>query len=50
LFDLLNKVALDAILAPGKSYEVDVAQAHLGHTQTQDLLIFDRNYPLKFRV
>ena len=25
LFDLLNHIALDAILAPGKSYEVDLA-------------------------
>lgn len=45
LFDLLNDVALDAVLAPGKSYEVDVAEQHLGQTQPQDLLIFDRNYP-----
>ena len=45
LFDLLNNVALDAVLAPGKAYEVDLAQAHLVHTQADDLLIFDRNYP-----
>jgi hypothetical protein len=45
LFDLLNNVALDAVLAPGKSYEVDLAKEHLGQTQAHDLLIFDRNYP-----
>lgn len=45
LFDLLNEIALDAILAPGKSYEVDLARRQLAHTQPGDLLIFDRNYP-----
>lgn len=45
LFDLLNEIALDAILAPGKSYEVDLARSQLAHTQPGDLLIFDRNYP-----
>ncbi len=45
LFDLLNDIAIDAVLAPGKSYEVDLARAHLVHTQADDLLIFDRNYP-----
>lgn len=45
LFDVLNHIALDAILAPGKSYEVDLALAHLAYTRPNDLLIFDRNYP-----
>jgi len=45
LYDLLNNVALDAVLAPGKSYEVDLARSHLAYTQAGDLLIFDRNYP-----
>ena len=45
LYDLLNHIAIDAILAPGKSYEVDLAQRHLEHTRPDDLLIFDRNYP-----
>ncbi len=45
LFDVLNHIALDAVLAPGKSYEVDLAQAHLAYVQPHDLLIFDRNYP-----
>jgi hypothetical protein len=45
LYDLLNNIALDAVLAPGKSYEVDLAQGHLAHTQAGDVLIFDRNYP-----
>ena len=45
LFDLLNDIALDAILAPGKSYEVELARKHLVQTQPGDLLIFDRNYP-----
>lgn len=45
LYDVLNEIALDAILGPGKAYEVDLARAHLAHTQTGDLILFDRNYP-----
>ncbi len=45
LYDLLNNIALDSILAPGKAYEVDLAIEHLAYTQKQDLLLFDRNYP-----
>lgn len=45
LYDVLNEIALDAVLAPGKAYEVDLARGHLAHTQAQDLLLFDRNYP-----
>jgi len=45
LYDLLNEVALDSILAPGKSYEGDLALAHLKATQAGDLILFDRNYP-----
>jgi len=45
LYDLLNHIALDAVLAPGKSYEGDLAQKHLLYTQANDLVMFDRNYP-----
>lgn len=45
LYDVLNEIALDGVLAPGKSYEVDLARDHLAHTQPGDLLVFDRNYP-----
>jgi hypothetical protein len=45
LYDLLNDIALDGVLAPAKAYEVDLAMGHLAHTQADDLLVFDRNYP-----
>lgn len=45
LYDVLNRVVLDAALAPVKSYEADLAVAHLPHTQDRDLLVMDRNYP-----
>lgn len=45
LYDLLNDIALDSVLAPAKSYEVDLALGHLAHTGANDLLLFDRNYP-----
>lgn len=45
LYDLLNHIALDSTLAAGKAYEVDLALEHLAHTQENDLLLFDRNYP-----
>jgi len=45
LYDVLNRVALDAALGKADAYEVDLAAAHLPHTQEGDLLLFDRNYP-----
>lgn len=45
LYDLLNHVAIDSILAPADAYEVDLAIEHLAHTTAEDLLLFDRNYP-----
>jgi Transposase DDE domain len=45
LYDVLNRVALDAALAPAKAYEVDLAVAHLSKTAPGDLLVMDRNYP-----
>lgn len=49
LYDVLNNIALDAILAPAKAYEVDLAVKHLKKTKENDLIIFDRNYP-SFRM
>lgn len=45
LYDLLNRVALDSILAENDAYEVELAVDHLIHTQANDLILFDRNYP-----
>lgn len=45
LYDVLNRIALDATLGKAKAYEVDLGVAHLAHTQAGDLLTLDRNYP-----
>lgn len=45
LYDVLNRVALDAVLGKAQAYEVDLAVSHLVHTRTGDLLTMDRNYP-----
>ena len=44
LYDVLNSVAIDAILTKAKAYEVDLAVEHLAHTTSEDLLIEDRGY------
>lgn len=44
LYDVLNRVAVDATLARSDAYEVDLAIQHLSHTAAADLLVFDRNY------
>lgn len=44
LYDVLNRVAIDAVLAPAHSYEVDLAAGHLEHTKANDLVIHDRGY------
>ncbi len=45
LYDVLNRVALDARFDPARTYEVNQAVSHLKHTQSTDLLLMDRNYP-----
>jgi hypothetical protein len=45
LYDVLNRVALDATLGKAKAYEIDLAVGHLSHTQAGDLMVMDRNYP-----
>lgn len=45
LYDVLNRVALDATLGKAKSCEIDLAVGHLAHTRAGDLLTMDRNYP-----
>ena len=44
LYEVLNSVAIDAVLVKAKSNEVDLAVEHLAHTTTEDLLIEDRGY------
>jgi hypothetical protein len=45
LYDVLNRIALDARLEKATAYEVDAAIEHLAYTQPNDLLLMDRNYP-----
>ena len=45
IYDPLNKVVVNACLTPAKAYEVDLALKQLKHTQANDLILFDRNYP-----
>lgn len=50
LYDVLNNVAIDSVLAPAKSYEVNLAINHLYKTRDRDLLLYDRNYPSYFHI
>lgn len=45
LYDVLNRVGVDAVLGQADAYEVDLAVGHLAHTRPGDLLLMDRNYP-----
>lgn len=44
LYDVLNRAAVDAVLAHSHSYEVDLAAGHLAYTEDNDLVIYDRGY------
>jgi hypothetical protein len=44
LYDVLNRVALEATLGQAKAYEADLAVAHLARARPGDLLVMDRNY------
>lgn len=44
LYDVLNRVVLNAQLKPLRTYEVDVAKEHLAHITVDDLVIYDRGY------
>ena len=45
LYDVLNRVALDATLGKARADEIDLAVGHLAHTRAGDLLTMDRTYP-----
>lgn len=44
LYDILNRVSLDAQLVSIHTYEVDIAAEHLCRTEATDLVIYDRGY------
>ncbi len=45
MFDVLNKVTVDALIAPKAEGERALAAKHLAHVQPDDLLLLDRGYP-----
>ncbi len=45
MFDVLNKVTIDALIAPKAEGERALAAKHLVHVQRDDLLLLDRGYP-----
>ncbi|MGB5063472.1 MAG: IS4 family transposase [Candidatus Competibacter sp.] len=45
LYDVLNRVALEATLGRADAYEVDLAIGHLAHTRPTDVRVMDRNDP-----
>jgi hypothetical protein len=45
LFDVLNKVTVEALIAPKAEDERSLAASHLTHVQANDLLLMDRGYP-----
>lgn len=48
LYDVLNRIAIDARLGQATDYEVDLAIQHLEKTQEGDLIIADRGYASYF--
>jgi hypothetical protein len=45
LYDVLNSMIIDGILAPDKIGERELALQHMEHCTTNDLIIYDRGYP-----
>jgi hypothetical protein len=45
MFDVLNKVTVDALIAPKSEGERELAAKHLVHVHSGDLLLMDRGYP-----
>ena len=45
LFDVLNKVTIDALIYPKSSAERQLAAQHLVNTRHGDLILLDRGYP-----
>jgi hypothetical protein len=45
MFDVLNKITIDAYIAPKSAGERDVACKHFSHLKQNDVLLLDRGYP-----
>lgn len=45
LYDVLNEMTIDAMLAPTEQGEITLAHQHVQHVRPDDLLLLDRGYP-----
>lgn len=45
MFDVLNKITVDAILSPKSEGEIELAASHFLKLQPEDLILLDRGYP-----
>lgn len=45
LYDVLNEMTIDAMLAPTEQGEITLAHQHEQHVRPDDLLLLDRGYP-----
>jgi hypothetical protein len=45
MFDVLNKITLDAVIAPKEQGERVLAGTHFSHLKAGDLVLLDRGYP-----
>jgi hypothetical protein len=45
LYDVLNKMVIDALLTNPEQGEITLAHEHIKHIKAQDIIIFDRGYP-----
>jgi hypothetical protein len=45
MFDVLNHISIDALIAPKSHGERDLAAQHFAHSGHQDLILLDRGYP-----
>lgn len=45
LYDVLNEILVDSIIAPGKTSELSLAKEHLKKVTSEDLILLDRGYP-----
>ena len=45
LFDVINRLCIDALIAPNAQGEITLAQQHIAHLVPGDLTLWDRGYP-----
>ena len=45
MFDVLNKVTIDAIISPKENFDLELAAQHFLNLMPEDLVLMDRGYP-----